>query len=100
MSKALTKERIEAQLRETLVKQLGLPPAKVVPSASFQEDLGVDSLDVVDLMFEIEKQFDIVVPDTDVIGLVTVGDLVNYLAQKLTSQPVAKEGMQASEGTS
>lgn len=83
MSNTATKKRmIEEEIKKTLVQQLNLPAEKVTSSASFREDLGIDSLDVVELMFEIEQRFDVVIPDTDIINLVTVGDLINYLAEK------------------
>ena len=63
MSATFTREQIEAMVRETLQQQAKLPPEKIIPSASIRSDLGIDSLDIVELMFDLEKRFEIVIPD-------------------------------------
>ena len=85
MSATFTREQIEAMVRETLQQQAKLPPEKIIASASIRSDLGIDSLDIVELMFDLEKRFEIVIPDEDLLKIATIGDLINYLAGKLSS---------------
>ena len=72
-------EKIQAMLAEAL----NLPIEKVTPDAKIVDDLGADSLDVVELLSRLEDEFGIIIPDEDVEGLVTVGDVANEL-EKLT----------------
>ena len=68
-------EKIQAMLAEAL----NLPLEKVVPEAKIVEDLGADSLDVVELLSRLEDEFGIVIPDDEVENLVTVGDVAAEL---------------------
>lgn len=68
-------EKIQAMLAEAL----NLPVEKVVPEAKIVEDLGADSLDVVELLSRLEDEFGIVIPDDEVENLVTVGDVAAEL---------------------
>ncbi|KAI8467036.1 MAG: acyl carrier protein [Monoraphidium minutum] len=61
-------------------------PGKVVPAASFEKDLGLDSLDVVELVMAFEEEFAIEIPDADADKISSVSDAVNYIA----SHPMAK----------
>lgn len=70
-------------LKEIIVEELDVTPEQVTPEARFQEDLGADSLDVVELIMKIEEKFGIEVPDTDAEKIRTVQDAVNYIEQKL-----------------
>ena len=63
--------------------KLGVSESEVTENANFVADLGADSLDVVELVMEIEKKFDINIPDQDAEGFKTVGDAVEYLSAKL-----------------
>lgn len=72
-------EKIQAMLAE----ELNLPVSKVTADAKIVEDLGADSLDVVELLSRLEDEFGIVIPDEDVEGLITVGDVAAEL-EKLT----------------
>ena len=56
---------------------------QIRPEASFVEDLGADSLDIVELIMGIEEEFDIEIPDEDAEKLTTVGEAINYAASKL-----------------
>ena len=56
---------------------------EVVPTASFVDDLGADSLDVVELVMEFEEAFDLEIPDTDAEKIVTVADAVRYIESRL-----------------
>ncbi|RKZ02052.1 MAG: acyl carrier protein [Candidatus Hydrothermota bacterium] len=74
------------KLREIIVDQLSVPPEQVTPDARFQEDLGADSLDVVELIMKIEEEFGIEVPDQDAEKLATVGEAVKYIEEKVQSK--------------
>lgn len=70
------------QLKRIVANQLGVDPDEVVPGARILDDLGADSLDVVELVMALEESFDIVVPDEDVEGLETVADIQSYVATR------------------
>lgn len=72
-------ERIKA----IIVEQLGVDEALVTPNASFIEDLGADSLEIVDLIMGIEEEFDIEIDDEDAESISTVEDAVNYIKEKI-----------------
>lgn len=67
------------KIREILCEQLELSEDQVTMDSNIAEDLGADSLDVVDLIMSIEDEFDVEVPDEDIEGIKTVGDVVNYI---------------------
>lgn len=70
------------RVKKVTVEQLGVKPEEVVDSASFTEDLGADSLDVVELVMALEDEFELDIPDDDVNQIKTVGDAVGYIDQK------------------
>lgn len=70
---------IESKVVEIIVDKLGVDAAEVKAEASFTNDLGADSLDTVELIMELEKQFDVTIPDTDAEKIQTVGDAVAYI---------------------
>lgn len=74
---------IEAKVKAIIVEKLGVDEADITPEASFTNDLGADSLDTVELIMEFEKEFDITIPDEEAEKIVTVGDAINYLKEKL-----------------
>lgn len=67
------------KIKSVIVDQLGVDESQVTMDASFADDLGADSLDVVDLIMGIEQEFDIEIPDEDAEKISTVGDAVNYI---------------------
>lgn len=71
------------KVRTILVSQLGVEEDKVTMQAVITDDLGADSLDVVDLIMSLEEEFDVEIPDEDVEGMKTVGDIVKYVEAKL-----------------
>lgn len=71
------------KVRSILVGQLGIDEDKVIMDASIVDDLGADSLDVVDLIMSLEEEFDIEIPDEDVENMKTVSDIVKYIEAKL-----------------
>lgn len=79
----MTEAEILKKLQEIIEEQLSVPPDQIKPEAKFQDDLGADSLDVVELVMKIEETFDIEVPDEDAEKIQTVGDAVKYIKDKL-----------------
>jgi acyl carrier protein len=67
------------RLKDIVASQLGVDVGEVVPQARILDDLGADSLDVVELVMALEEKFDIIVPDEDVEGLETVADVQTYV---------------------
>lgn len=67
------------KVKEIAVDKLGVDAAKVTETAAFVNDLGADSLDVVEFVMEVEKEFDITIPDEEAGKMVTVGDAVKFI---------------------
>jgi acyl carrier protein len=74
---------LEARLLEVIAHQLGVERAELTPASRFVDDLGADSLDVVELVMALEEAFDVDVPDEDVAGLVTIADVQRYVRTRL-----------------
>ncbi|HDD35177.1 MAG TPA: acyl carrier protein [Candidatus Desulfofervidus auxilii] len=70
---------IEEKVKEIIANQLGVSAEEVVPNASFVEDLGADSLDLVELIMAIEEEFGVEVPDEEAEKIRTVQDAINYI---------------------
>ncbi|HTY82860.1 MAG TPA: acyl carrier protein, partial [Silvibacterium sp.] len=70
---------VEEKVKQIIVEQLQVDEAEVTPGASFQEDLGADSLDVVELVMQFEEAFDIEIPDEDAEKIKTVKDAIDYI---------------------
>ncbi len=70
------------KVRSIIVNQLDVDEDKVTMNANIQEDLGADSLDVVDLVMSFEEEFDVEIPDEQVENIKTVGDIVKYIEEK------------------
>ncbi len=75
---------IEEKVKELIVQQLGVSESEVVPEAKFIDDLGADSLDLVELVMALEDEYGIDIPDEDVEKIVTVGDAIKYLEQRVS----------------
>lgn len=73
---------IPGKIKEVIVEQLGVDAERVRSEASFIDDLGADSLDIVELVMAMEEEFDIEIPDEEAEKLKTVSDVVNYLQTK------------------
>jgi acyl carrier protein len=69
------------KVKNIIVEQLGVPAEDVKEAASFIEDLGADSLDIVELVMALEEEYDIEISDEDAEKIQTVGDAVNYIAE-------------------
>jgi len=74
---------IFTRVQKVTVEKLSVKEEEVVESASFTDDLGADSLDVVELVMAFEDEFGIEIPDEEVGEIKTVGDAVNYISKKL-----------------
>lgn len=75
----MSSEEILEKVKGIIVEQLGVADTAVTMEASFIDDLGADSLDIVELVMAIEEEFDMEIPDSDAEKVVTVGDVVNYI---------------------
>jgi acyl carrier protein len=73
------------KVKDIIEKELGVERDKLTDDANFIEDLGADSLDIVELVMEFEKEFNIDIPDEDAEKLKTVGDAMAYLNKKIGS---------------
>ncbi len=76
-------EEITSKLKEIVMDRLNVEEDQIKPEASFVEDLGADSLDIVELIMGIEEEFDIEIPDEDAEKLTNVGEAMNYVKSKL-----------------
>lgn len=73
---------LEGRIRGLVAEQLGVDLAEVTAQARILDDLGADSLDVVELMMSLEDAFDIEVPDEEVEGMRTIADIAQYVVQR------------------
>ena len=71
------------KVKAIIVEQLQVAENTVTEEASFIDDLGADSLDLVELIMALEEEFDIEIPDTDAEKVVTVGDVVDYIKENV-----------------
>ena len=79
----MTQEEIFEKVKGIIVEQLGVSETAVTMEASFIDDLGADSLDIVELIMALEEEFDTEIPDSDAEKVVTVGDVVDYIKDHL-----------------
>jgi len=73
----------EAKVKEIIIDKLGVEESQITPEASFTNDLGADSLDIVELVMGFESAFQISIPDEDAEKIGTVGDAITYLNEKV-----------------
>lgn len=71
------------RVKKVVVEQLEVEPEKVTPEASFADDLKADSLDVVELVMALEEEFDIEIPDEVAEQILTVGNAVDHISEKV-----------------
>lgn len=69
------------KVKDIIIEQLGVEEGQVKPEASFVDDLGADSLDIVELVMALEEEFDMEIPDEDAEKIKTVGDAVSYIQE-------------------
>jgi acyl carrier protein len=82
LRKAMSDADIFDKVKKIVTDQLGVEADKVVPEASFQNDLGADSLDTVELVMALEEEFDIEIPDEAAEQIATVQAAVNFIKEK------------------
>ncbi|MBI3970288.1 MAG: acyl carrier protein [Chloroflexi bacterium] len=70
-------------MRTLVAETLGVDEEEVTPDASFEEDLNIDHQELIDLMVAIEEEFDVTIPEEDMVTLKNIGDVVEYLEDKL-----------------
>ena len=75
-------KRMEERIKEIIADQLGIDVDQIKPESKFVDDLGADSLDVVELIMAFEEEFDVEIPDEDAEKIQTVGDVINYIKEK------------------
>ena len=79
MNFIMSSEEVFEKVKSIIVEQLGATESSVTMEASFIDDLGADSLDIVELIMALEEEFDTEIPDEDAEKVVTVGDVVEYI---------------------
>ncbi len=75
----MSEKSVEEMVKEIIVEQLSVSESEVVPEASFVDDLGADSLDLVELIMVMEEKFNKEIPDEDAEKLQTVKDVIDYI---------------------
>ncbi|HAX97304.1 MAG TPA: acyl carrier protein [Candidatus Atribacteria bacterium] len=75
---------VYSKVKEIIVDQLGIEEDDVAPDASFIDDLGADSLDIVELIMAFEEEFDIEIPDEDAEKITSVQEAIEYIESKLS----------------
>ncbi len=73
---------VEQRVKEIIADQLGVDIEQIKPESKFVDDLGADSLDVVELIMAFEEEFDVEIPDEDAEKIATVQDVLDYIEQK------------------
>ncbi|BAY62231.1 acyl carrier protein [Calothrix brevissima NIES-22] len=81
----MSKEEVFEKVKAVVVDQLGVEADKVIPTATFIDDLGADSLDIVELVMAFEEEFDIEIPDEEAEKILTVQDAVKYIVGEPTT---------------
>ena len=77
---------VTEKVKKMIVEQLGVSEAEVVPEAKFIDDLGADSLDIVELIMALEDEYGIEIPDEDAEKMETVGDAIKYIEDHLVNK--------------
>ena len=78
-----TDPTISLKIRTALAEYLKRDPAMILITQHLRDDLGLDSMAVIELLYRIEETFDLQIPDQDLLGLTTVGHVVNYVEKRL-----------------
>ena len=74
---------LEERVTSLIVEQLGISKEEAVLQASFIDDLGADSLDIVELVMSLEEDFDVEIPDEDAEKIQTIGDAITYMKERV-----------------
>src|SRR4026209_2648880 len=95
-----TDPTISLTIRTALGEFLKRDPATILPTQHLRDDLGLDSMAVIELLYRIEEAFDLQIPDQDLVGLTTVGHVVHYFEKRLgkpAATPRAKKPVKPSK---
>lgn len=74
---------VESKIKELIENKLGINSRHYSENSNFREDLGCDSLDLIDLIMEVEREFNIAIPDSDIEQVSTVKGLINYVKDRV-----------------
>ena len=96
---AVTQEEIISGIAEIIEEVTGIEPSEVTPEKSFVDDLDIDSLSMVEIAVQTEDKYGVKIPDEDLAGLRTVGDVVSYIQKLEEENPEAAEALRAKIGT-
>ncbi|MBP7526488.1 MAG: acyl carrier protein [Syntrophorhabdaceae bacterium] len=77
---------VTEKVKKMIVDQLGVSESEVIPEAKFIDDLGADSLDIVELIMALEDEYSIEIPDEDAEKMETVGDAIRYIEDRLAGK--------------
>ncbi len=77
---------LEDKIKEIIIEQLGVSAEEAVPEASFIDDLGADSLDIVELVMALEEEWGLEIPDEDAEKIQTVQDAITYIEERVKDQ--------------
>ena len=80
----MDRSQVQSKMRELLVEELGLDGSKITDEATFEEDLGVDSLGVVELLMALEDEFGVRIPDEEAENITAVGQAIDLVVAKLS----------------
>ncbi|MBD2355088.1 acyl carrier protein [Tolypothrix sp. FACHB-123] len=78
----MSQDEVLEKVKKVVIEQLGVDAEKITPQATFIDDLGADSLDIVELVMAFEEEFDIEIPDEAAEKILSVQDAVNYIKEK------------------
>jgi acyl carrier protein len=78
---------IEGKVKEIIIKHLGVDDGQIVPEARFTNDLGADSLDMVEMVMEFENEFGLKIPDDQYENIGTVGQAIEYIVKAVKDKP-------------
>lgn len=92
---AITQDELIAGIAEIIEEVTGIEPSEVTVEKSFVDDLDIDSLSMVEIAVQTEDKYGVKIPDEDLAGLRTVGDVVTYLQQLAEDNPEAVEAIRA-----
>jgi acyl carrier protein len=79
----MTSEVLMEKIKELVAERLGVDEAEITEEAKFIDDLGADSLDLVELIMDLESEFDLEIPEEDAEAILTVGDAIDYIEKNL-----------------
>ena len=92
---SVSQEEIIAGIAEIIEEVTGIEPSEITPEKSFVDDLDIDSLSMVEIAVQTEDKYGVKIPDEDLAGLRTVGDVVTYIQKLEEENPEAAQALRA-----